>query len=89
MVKNSSKQNTFTTHKALTQMNLQLNLVLSDITGSPKAITATAHKLARILYHMLKNRQSFIEAGQDEYERQYRERVLANYQIKQGKWDMN
>jgi transposase len=46
--------------------------------GAPKAITATAHKLARILYTMIKNRQSFMEAGQDEYERQYKERVVAN-----------
>jgi transposase len=46
--------------------------------GAPKAITAAAHKLARILYNMIKNRQSFMEAGQDEYERQYKERVMAN-----------
>ncbi len=46
--------------------------------GAPKAITAAAHKLARIMYNMIKNRQSFMEAGQDEYERQYKERVIAN-----------
>lgn len=46
--------------------------------GAPKAITAAAHKLARILYNMIKNRQSFVEAGQDEYERQYKERVMTN-----------
>jgi transposase len=46
--------------------------------GAPKAITAAAHKLARILYNMIKNRQSFMETGQDEYERQYKERVIAN-----------
>jgi transposase len=46
--------------------------------GAPKAITAAAHKLARILYNMIKNHQSFMEAGQDEYERRYRERVVAS-----------
>jgi len=29
--------------------------------GSPMAITATAHKLARIVYHMLKTRQPYDE----------------------------
>lgn len=46
--------------------------------GAPKAITAAAHKLARILYNMMKNRLGFMEAGQEEYERQYKERVVAN-----------
>ncbi len=46
--------------------------------GTPKAITATAHKLARILYNMIKNGLSFMEVGQDEYERQYQERVIVN-----------
>jgi len=46
--------------------------------GAPKAITATAHKLARIFYHMLKYRQAYHDPGQDYYEQQYRERVLQN-----------
>ena len=46
--------------------------------GAPKAITAAAHKLARILYNMIKNRVGFLEAGQDEYERRHKERVVAN-----------
>lgn len=29
--------------------------------GAPKAITATAHKLARLIYHMLKTRESYDE----------------------------
>lgn len=44
--------------------------------GAPKAITAAAHKLARILYVMLKERKSFTEAGQDTYEQAYKERQL-------------
>ena len=44
--------------------------------GSPKAITATAHKLARIIYSMLRYGQQYVDAGARYYERQYRERVL-------------
>ena len=46
--------------------------------GAPKAITATAHKLARILYNMLKHTTDYVDQGQDSYERQYRERALKN-----------
>lgn len=46
--------------------------------GGLKANTATAHKLARIFYHMLKNRQSYHDPGQDYYEQKYRERVITN-----------
>lgn len=46
--------------------------------GSPKAITATAHKLARLFYRLLKNRTPFIDPGQDYYEQQYRERTTRN-----------
>ena len=44
--------------------------------GMPTAITATAYKLARILYHMVRHGAAFRELGQDYYERQYRHRVL-------------
>lgn len=43
--------------------------------GAPKAITATAHKLARIFYQVLKTKTPFVDAGQGHYERQYRDRV--------------
>lgn len=46
--------------------------------GSPKAITATAHKLARIFYSMLKNGQEYVDQGREDYEKQYQERVLKN-----------
>jgi transposase len=46
--------------------------------GAPKAITATAHKLARIFYYMLKDRKSYNDPGQDYYEQKYRERVINN-----------
>lgn len=46
--------------------------------GGAKAITATAHKIARIFYHMLKNKQEYNDPGQDYYEQKYRERVIKN-----------
>jgi transposase len=44
--------------------------------GMPKAITATAYKLARIVYGMLKHGSAYVAKGAEEYEKAYRERVL-------------
>jgi transposase len=44
--------------------------------GMPKAITATAYKLAVILYTMLTQGTAFVELGQDYYERAHQARVL-------------
>ena len=46
--------------------------------GSPKAITATAHKLAKIVYGMLKYGKEYVDVGNDYYEQKYRERALKN-----------
>lgn len=46
--------------------------------GKPQAVTATAHKLARIVYSMLKHGTVYVDAGQDDYERRYHDRVLRN-----------
>ena len=46
--------------------------------GAPKAITATAHKLARLIYSMLKHGTEYVDQGQDYYEQQYRDRVMKN-----------
>ncbi len=48
--------------------------------GKPQAVTATAHKLARIVYSMLKHGTGYVDAGQDYYERHYTARVLRNLQ---------
>jgi transposase len=50
--------------------------------GSPKAITATAHKLAKILYRMLMTGEDYRELGENYYEQQHQNRVLANLQRK-------
>lgn len=46
--------------------------------GAPKAITATAHKLARTFYSMLKNGTEYVDKGQDYYEKQYHDRIINN-----------
>jgi len=46
--------------------------------GGSKAIVATAHKIARMVYHMLKYRQAYVDPGQNYYEQKYRERRLKN-----------
>lgn len=46
--------------------------------GAPKAITATAHKLAKLVYRMLKHGTDYVDRGQQYYENQYAERVIKN-----------
>jgi transposase len=46
--------------------------------GAPKAITAAAHKLARILYRMLTEGTNYREIGENYYEQQYQARVVAS-----------
>lgn len=41
-----------------------------------KAIRATAHKLARLIYALLTRGQQYVDHGQDYYEERYRERVV-------------
>ena len=48
--------------------------------GAPKAITATARKLAVIYYSMLKNGSSYVEVGQAAYEQKYQQRRLKGMQ---------
>ncbi len=50
--------------------------------GAPKAITATAHKIARIFYLMLKHGTEYIDLGQDYYEQRYRNRMINNLKNK-------
>ena len=44
----------------------------------PKAVTAAAHKLARLIYAMLTKGQEYTDQGQDYYEERYCQRVLHN-----------
>ena len=54
--------------------------------GAPKAITATAHKLARLVYSMLRYGSKYVDEGQEYYEQLYKDRVLKN--LKQKAKDM-
>ena len=48
--------------------------------GKPEAITATAHKLARIIYAMLKTKTPYQDPGADHMEAQVQERKLKGLQ---------
>lgn len=53
--------------------------------GAQQAVAATAHKLARIIYFMLKNRTPYLDPGPDYYEQRYRARTIQNMQRKAAK----
>jgi hypothetical protein len=44
--------------------------------GAPKAMTATAHKVARLIATMLKQGTASVRQGMDAYAQQYRERAV-------------
>jgi len=46
--------------------------------GAPKAITAMAHQLARLVYRMLKFGKEYVDKGQENYE--------ATFHLHQLKW---
>jgi transposase len=61
-------------HSALGAFHRRLKARL----GAPKATTATAHKLACLIYRMLRFGTDCIDRGQDYYERRYQGRVVSN-----------
>lgn len=46
--------------------------------GPPKAVTAVAHKMAVIIYNMIKNQAGYREAGLDYYDKLHKERAVKN-----------
>ena len=44
--------------------------------GAAEAITATAHKLARIIYRLIKHGENYVRIGMQEYEHKFQERKL-------------
>lgn len=66
-----------TLHRSKTALGSFFRRMRSKL-GAPKAITATGHKLAKIIYNMLKFKKSFKELGADYYESQYRTKVIAS-----------
>lgn len=53
--------------------------------GTPKAVVATAHKLARIVYHLLKYQVPFVALPPEQEDARYRERALRDLQRKAHK----
>lgn len=50
--------------------------------GAPKAITATAHKIARLFYTMIRFGKDYEDTGARYYEEQYRARIIKSIQYK-------
>ena len=44
--------------------------------GAPKAITAMAHKLARLVYRMLKYGHEYVDKGMQYYEKRHRDQQM-------------
>jgi transposase len=65
-----------TLHKSKTALGAFYRRMRARL-GAPKAITAAARKLAVTTYRMLRYGEAFVERGQEAYEQQYKDRVLA------------
>lgn len=50
--------------------------------GAPKAITAMGHRLARLVYRMLKYGQQYVDKGAENYERRYRNQQIQSLRKK-------
>jgi transposase len=46
--------------------------------GPEKAVVATAHKLALLIYRLIKFGKEYLDIGQDAYEQQYKQRAVRN-----------
>jgi transposase len=54
---------------------------LKSRAGGKQAVTATAHKIARIYYALLTRGTSYVELGQHTYEQRYKERRLDHLKV--------
>jgi transposase len=55
---------------------------LSARLGKAKAVRATAHKLARLIYTLMTKGEAYVDQGQDYYEQQHQQRVMKNLKKK-------
>jgi transposase len=62
-------------HKSKTALGAYYRRMRSRL-GPAKAVTATAHKLAILIYRTLKYGLAYVDQGQQAYEKQYRDRTL-------------
>jgi transposase len=56
--------------------------------GAPKAITAMAHRFARLVYRMLKYCQQYVDKGAEYYERRNRQQQIEFLRKKAAQLDM-
>jgi hypothetical protein len=59
----------------LSRLGAQYRRLRSKL-GAPKAITAMAHRLARLVYRMLKYGQHYVDKGAEYYERRNRQQQI-------------
>ena len=52
--------------------------------GSSFAIAVMANKLARIIYHLLKDGEQYVRESQEDYEQRYQDRKLKSF-VKQAR----
>ena len=64
-------------YKSKTSLGALFRRLKSKI-GAPKAITAVAHKLARLIYFLVTNGIEYVEIGEKAYEDRHRERIIMN-----------
>ena len=62
-------------HHTRTYLGAQYRRLRTKL-GAPKAITAMAHKLARLVYRMLKYGQEYVDKGMQYYEDRNRHQQL-------------
>jgi hypothetical protein len=67
----------FALHRSQSALGAFLRRLKARV-GAAKAITATAHKLARLIYALLKHGTGYVTQGMEEYEQRHRERVLSS-----------
>ena len=48
--------------------------------GAPKAITATAHRLALLVYRLLRHKKAYVDGGEEAYQQRLQEQQLARVQ---------
>ena len=63
-------------------------MLIPDNRETPKAITAMAHKLARLVYRMLKYGQEYVDKGIEYYEDRYRSQQVELLKKKAAKFGL-
>jgi transposase len=70
-----------TLHRSQTSLGAYFRRLKARL-GAPKATTAAAHKLAVIIYNMLRHGTAYVEQGLEYYEQLYRKRLVENLTFK-------